>query len=320
MAGIMDFLQAAVTAGNQAKGAYTDRSVGDTQSLIQFIQQQRAQQMARERQAALDAQNADLHRAQMRNIDSEIKARETPKPDQVAIHKAERDYDIAHPLPQTPSYTFPTGTDEEGKPIVLRGNTKTGTLERTEIGRPATGQAGQREAAQISVAQNQVAEADKIMRAFEEKLLSGERTIGTAEAAAAKAALAGGPLLSTISESAVNKMSPDLAGYVRAAKAVASAERLITPRGGSNALMQAEGMLSGAGPHANADLVRQAQEYRHALVQGLVNHGSVSTHSSAAVTAPHTTPLQEKYDAAYHALSQQGKDDAAIKAIIGERP
>jgi len=215
-------------------------------------------------------------------------------------------YDMAHPKPVAPvlgspeylkaqtdietmraglrpapsQFVFPTGTDTQGNAIVLRGNTKTGEIARTDIGRPATGQAGEREAAQIAVAQNQVAEADKIMSAFEDQLLSGKRTIGTAESAAAKIALGGGPLLSTLSESAINKLSPDLAAYVRAAKAVSSAERLITPRGGSNALMHAESMLSGAGPHANADLVKQARNYRKALVEGLMTHGKAPVQQS----------------------------------------
>lgn len=212
---------------------------------------------------------------------------------------AKLNYDLSHPKPMAPvlgtpeylraetdlekmraglrpapsQFTFLPGTDAEGKPVTVRGNTKTGEVSRTDIGRPATGQAGEREAAQIAVAQNQVAEADKIMSAFEDRLLRGERTISASGAAAAKLALGGGAVMSTTAETALNKLDPDLAAYVRAAKAVSAAERLITPRGGSNALMHAEGMLAGAGPHANADLVKQAREYRKALVRGLMTHG-----------------------------------------------
>lgn len=58
----------------------------------------------------------------------------TPNP--VDVHAQERDYDIAHPLPTQPpaQYTFPTGTNAEGQPIVLRANTRTGAIEPTVVG------------------------------------------------------------------------------------------------------------------------------------------------------------------------------------------
>lgn len=177
-------------------------------------------------------------------------------------------------IPPPPSqFTFLPGIDPEGKPITVRGNTKTGEVTRTDVGRPEAGQGGPREQAQIAVAQKQAEDADRVMTAFEEKILSGQRTIPASGAAAAKIALGGGALLSTTSETALNRLDPELAAYVRAAKQMATAERLISPRGGSNYLTQAEAMLSAAGPHANADLIRQAREYRRAVVGGMQSHG-----------------------------------------------
>lgn len=208
-------------------------------------------------------------------------------------------------------FSFPTGTDAQGNPIVLRANTKTGAVERTDVGRPAGGQAGAREAAQLDVAKNQAAQADAQMRKFEDEMLSGRRTISATAAATAKIALTGGAVTSAAAEAALNKLDPDLAMYVRSAKAISVAERLITPRGGSNYLTQTEGMLSGAGPHANAAIVNQARQYRQALVGGLQGHGAPQKAGG---------PLQASYDAAYQHLKQQGKNDAEIKAVIGERP
>jgi len=243
-----------------------------------------------------------------------------PKPlpqDPTAVHAANRLFDVQHPLPTQPpsQFTFPTGTDAQGNPIVLRANTKTGEVERTDVGRPVGGQAGAREAAQLDVAKNQAAQADAQMRKFEDDMLSGKRTISATAAATAKIALTGGAVTSAAAEAALNKLDPDLAMYVRSAKAISVAERLITPRGGSNYLTQTEGMLSGAGPHANADIVNQARQYRQALVGGLQGHGS-----SAATAAPVGNAIQAKYDAAYQHLKAQGKSDADIKAVIGERP
>jgi hypothetical protein len=59
---------------------------------------------------------------------------------------------------------------------------------------------------------------------------------------------------------------------------------MISPRGGSNYMTQAEAMLSSAGPHANDALVKQAREYRHGLVGGL--HTGKSAAPSTTAPAP----------------------------------
>jgi hypothetical protein len=189
--------------------------------------------------------------------------------------------------PQPSQYVFPVGGTQEA-PQIMRANTKTGEVVPTGQGRPATGQEGERGAAQIAVAQQQVQTADADMRKFEDELLSGRRTISAKGAAAAKLALRGGPISSTAAETGLDVFDPDLARYVRSALAVATAERLITPRGGSNAMTQSEALLSKAGSHPDSAQVAQARAYRQALVTGL-QHGQGKT------PPPSGTDLLSKY-------------------------
>lgn len=42
------------------------------------------------------------------------------------------------PVQEQPSFTFTTGTDENGNPVVVAGNTKTGQVTRTDVGKPST--------------------------------------------------------------------------------------------------------------------------------------------------------------------------------------
>ena len=57
--------------------------------------------------------------------------------------------------------------------------------------------------------------------------------------------------------------------YVRNAKAIGAAERLVMPRGGSNLLMQQETALAGVGPGATPELIRTTQAFRRGLVEGV---------------------------------------------------
>lgn len=62
-------------------------------------------------------------------------------PIQEGTHLANRKADVANPLPQTNQqhFTFLTGADENGKPVVMAGNTKTGDLQQTGQSGKGTG-------------------------------------------------------------------------------------------------------------------------------------------------------------------------------------
>jgi hypothetical protein len=87
MGGILDLLQGAVSAGNQAKGAYVNRATADTGSLIQLLRQQRQDALAEKRQAALDEQNAMMRplaarhlQAETANLEDEVRRRGQHQP------------------------------------------------------------------------------------------------------------------------------------------------------------------------------------------------------------------------------------------------
>lgn len=128
-----------------------------------------------------------------------------------------------------------------------------------------------RSAAQINTAINTSQSAHERMIRFEDKILSGDAKIGAIAATLARRAYGVGADAAA-AEALLNSKFPDIAEYVRDAKAIGVSERLITPRGGSNYLTQTEIALAGAGPNASPKQVIQARSYRDALVRGLSEH------------------------------------------------
>lgn len=197
-------------------------------------------------------------------------------------------------------YSAVPGVDPAtGRPTVYRLNSLTGEVSSSGVERPAPSgaagsAAGQLTQARMQTAAQQAASADADMSAYEDKVLRGEAAFTSTDAYLAKQMLHGGPGTSTMAEASLNRKNPDLAAYVRGAKITSSAERMITPRGGSNALMGAETLLSGAGPGANAKLIAQARGYRRSLVQGLQGHG-VSDAGGPPGTGTASHPVVRKY-------------------------
>jgi hypothetical protein len=123
--------------------------------------------------------------------------------------------------------------------------------------------------ARVNVARKQSEAAHQQMLQFENELVAGERkSIGAIEAQLATEMFKD-TRFNKIAEAQLNKMNPDLAKYVRNAKAIGAAERLVMPRGGSNLLMNIETALAGVGPGATPDLIRATQAFRTGLVEGV---------------------------------------------------
>jgi hypothetical protein len=177
------------------------------------------------------------------------------------------------------------GVDAEGKPTFVEYNVDTHTGRPIGDLAPKGSTANARETAQLAVATGQATDAHALMTAFENKVLAGQAKLAPEDVALAKSALGG----STLADYVLNKKNPDLAQYARGAKMISGAERMITPRGGSNALMNAETFLSGAGAGATPAQIRQAQAYRARLIEGLGAHGAHPA-PHAPAPAPVTAP------------------------------
>lgn len=106
------------------------------------------------RQTSQDAVSRRLSEAQMRRLDAAAFADMNPRqpeigPLEVVVGPdgkrtyAPRSAAVGQPAPEpvAPSaFSFPTGTDGEGKPVVLRANNRTGDVEPTDVGaRPGAG-------------------------------------------------------------------------------------------------------------------------------------------------------------------------------------
>lgn len=312
MGSILSFLSPALTAATQAAGAYQGaQAQAGQQKQAQVIQ---ALQLAR--QAKADALQQALGQANLSHLGAETEKLNHPAPVIKAGPNGQL-YDLSDPtnprpltggtktkvvapddsvqfvdptappaglkergpLPPQDHFVFPVTADANGKPMIARGNTRTGTLEPTGISakQTATGGLAGMTDARIKIAASQATNADQIMTQFESKVLGGGAPIPTAGIILAKRALQPDAMGSSAAETILNTQYPDLAQYVRAAKQVATAERLISPRGGSNALTQAEAALSAGGAHANRAQIEQAQQYRHALITGLQGHGGAQS-------------------------------------------
>jgi hypothetical protein len=116
----------------------------------------------------------------------------------------------------------------------------------------------------------------KLMDKFEQDVLDGKAEITAAQLEAARFALSGAKG-SAVAEERLMKgipllMSPNpaLLRYVRAAKGISGAVREITPRGGSNLMMQMEQTLAGIGPGGNdPESIKQVQVFRNDILNGV---------------------------------------------------
>ena len=116
----------------------------------------------------------------------------------------------------------------------------------------------------------------KLMDKFEQDVLDGKAEITAAQLEAARFALSGAKG-SAVAEERLMKgipllMSPNpaLLRYVRAAKGISGAVREITPRGGSNLMMQMEQTLAGIGPGGtDPESIKQVQVFRNDILNGV---------------------------------------------------
>jgi hypothetical protein len=127
-------------------------------------------------------------------------------------------------------------------------------------------------AARAKTALNLLGSNIKSMDAYEDQLLSNKESFNFAQLEAARLAASGKPG-SAAAEAALAKMGTGGAAlyrYVRSGKAIANAVREITPRGGSNAMMQMEIVLSGIGPAGiDPESISQVRAFRNDLYEGV---------------------------------------------------
>lgn len=338
--GLLDFLSPALTTATQAAGAYqgahAQSAKDQQQAVIQKLILQRQQHEQEIKDALTRAQTGEVN-ARVGDIGSQQALR--------GVQSQEGQYKLDHPTldPNSPdvlgrkqqlsieenqqkikdekqygyhppvfgSYEKVDSTDADGNPIVSVLDKHTGSVTPTSTkGKPlpvkSGGAAADRTQAQLETASGQATLADQGMSAYEEKVLAGKASLNPLSMQLARSALSG----STSAEFTLNNINPELASYVRFAKQVATAERMITPRGGSNAMTQAEALLSGAGSGGTPEQIKNARAYRAALIHGLSSHRSQGTPASSPGTHTGLSPedaARAQQDPGFAAwLRQQG--------------
>jgi hypothetical protein len=175
--------------------------------------------------------------------------------------------------------------------------------------------------ARAATALNLLETNTKIMKQFEDDLRAGKLQMTGVQLEAARKALAGTPG-SAIAEEALNKgnflidKNPALLRYIRAGKSIASAVREITPRGGSNLMMQMEIALSGIGPGGtDPESLAQVDAFRNDLLSGVRSGVEAMTgkrNGGTGMGNAITQSVDANYEAAKQAIAN-GADPAAVR-------
>ena len=121
-------------------------------------------------------------------------------------------------------FVFPTGTDPNGKPIVLRGNTVTGDLEPTDQAAKPAGAGGGGGSLSPEDRQKMMTQAkldNATMKAYEEKVIAAKKAPGTVAGLAGAAAASGGTgfgaqALGILGNQATGAIDPDYQRYITA--------------------------------------------------------------------------------------------------------
>jgi hypothetical protein len=137
----------------------------------------------------------------------------------------------------------------------------------------------------------------KLMDRFEKDVLDGKAQITALQLETARFALSGGKG-SAVAEDRLAKgipglmpPNPALLRYVRAGKGISGAVREITPRGGSNLMMQMEQTLAGIGPAGtDAESIGQVQTFRNDILAG-VREGVMAMRGTKPSTQSGRPPL-----------------------------
>lgn len=275
--GLLDFLSPALTVGTEAAGAQQQAQLQSAlmkrQQEIQAILLEKQLQMQGAQIQHLGAQ--DTH---MANQDNPTVRGNIAGAEAVATGaKAKNEADVTHlqnednPTVQG-NLAHARAQGEVGPHVQQATETFNQNLpgqEQLARIRALSNPMAQTQLTRLSQAAGQAHDADTGMRAYEQKILSGQVQIDGPSMIAARAMLSGGPVQATAAEAILNKSNPDLAEYIRNAKAMSTVERMIMPRGGSNYMSQAEQALSGVGTGAGANLVHQAQKYRSRILESL---------------------------------------------------
>ena len=174
-------------------------------------------------------------------------------------------------------YTFPTGVDAQGNPVIMRANTRTGDIApsgqdaKTGVGGGGSASA-QSQQARLMAAVAEARLADGRMRTFEDSLLSGkkqinplEQTGGTLMTNLSGSHSAPGALTQAFSELALSKTDPEYAQYLRDAATIGRAEQMMSPRGGNETMVRANALLSRAGTGAMKNTIDASRMARQAL-------------------------------------------------------
>lgn len=179
-----------------------------------------------------------------------------------------------HPVPLAPAFTPQTITGPEGTPVVAPFNTKAGTMGApVAAGKPTSHAQTAQNMATEALLRSSVSEmnnADKYMREYEAELVSGKKSINglsqfmgglgnafTHDDPASRA-------IQNTALTALNKINPDLARYIRRGLSFAEGEAGISKRPSDFRTKMAT-FLSTAASGASPEMITDIQGRRHSI-------------------------------------------------------
>jgi hypothetical protein len=332
----------AINVATNAMAAHEGADAASAVTKINFARQQQQDQVAqvlRDRQAQMDAARMKLLDAQTTDTNQQVQIRQheidNPKPipidpnsaevferkKQLERDKIEWERTHGYHAPPPPGVVVQDGVDPTtGKPAKVWVDLRThqgGLVQGVGGKAPGRGAGTTLDPTRKANAMAKARAAELEMNAFEDDLVLGKANIGTMDITGARTAMSDrSPITASVAEAATNRSNPRLLRYLRAAKQYAEAERLIQPRGGSNALMTADAMLSGIGTglkgQALKDAITQARNARRSIYADEAGDGGEGGGGTGGTGPSNTSPMTPAERAS---LKSQGWTDEQLDGL-----
>lgn len=233
------------------------------------------------------------------------KLKPTPQ-DPTAVHAANRDYDVKHPLPQSPTNVYlPSVDPATGQTVYSVGKSKGDpNITPTETVKPAGGPGGGSASLSAEDRQKMLNQAkldNATMKAYEEKVMAEKKAPGTVAGLAGAAAASGGTgfgaqAMGILGNAATGAFDPDYQRYITAQRSYGRIMGNLQSKRYTDHQAEIERSISGLQGNDLAGTIRYKQQLRDASLAE--PEGAAPATHQAAPKAPGGLTAAQKQRAA----------------------
>lgn len=215
-------------------------------------------------------------------------------------------YGYHPPKEESSHFSFQVGTDANGAPVIYAGNTKTGQITSTGVGKPqaASGSGvGQLTPGALEGMRAQAQEADKIMSRFEQDYAAGKIHLGVmdkgmAEGASQKQTGLLSGISSALSNKALGATNPRYQEYMAAQQRFGNIMGNLMSRRYTEHQGTLDTNLAGMAPNDAANTISLKKSYRSDLLNNFPSAGGAPMPSGGSAGGSTATPAQKARAAA----------------------